>query len=327
MNIELFTQDTYNIKEIAELTNISKSRLNLAARRGEIVAVEDKYRARRAKYYTKESILSFIKKMEEQKKVEGISATRLAKEIGVYPGQIYALLEKKEFATVKAPGSSKRTLIPPETEEMIRAHFDSTGPVFSKSSYYNPRYDIVLFQPFKDSKGNIYRVIKSGQQWGFTSPSGKFVEYYTFVSQQTLQPKFAIHKVPTVGKPYTEIELPLTDRHSFQLYDLALSIWGLENLRMHVDEDKILLQLRSGKEHLDAIQSQELSELLPLFLDESLYKLSMNQIEMYPSYKQISVEIPFKKYEQLIKHMEQDDGLTIKQCIDEALELWLNERR
>lgn len=322
----ILDKESYTLNEIAEITGHPKSRFQTAARRGKLVEVDDRYRAKKARFYTKQSILAYLEDFEAKQQIEGISVTTLAKDLSVYPNQIYNLLATEGLETLQVGETSNRILLPPETEAAIRKHFEEIGPRYIKSGYYNKRHDILLYQAFVDNHQNMYRVIKRDDEWGFTSPSGQFVRYEEFVESYNVSTKYKIHGVAYVGNPYTEIVLPLNNSLAFELYDVVIPIWGVENLRMQSEESELVLQLRSRKYPITPSQHERLSRLLPHFLKSNYYILETDSIEMLPSLKKISVEIPFEQYERLMDYLDNEKSWTLKKGMTHAIDLLLKER-
>lgn len=326
MDTSRFEQNSYSLQEITELTGFPRSRFDSAARRGQLEVVEDKYRARRAKHYTTESIIRFMKEFEERQNIDGVTVTKLAKEIGLHPNQIYNLLRQEGLETIKVGNRSKRTVLPPKTEAAIRSHFDKQAPKFVKSMYYSKPHDVLLFQPFSNSKQETYRVIKNGDQWGFNSPSGQFVEFNEFKLQYRVSPKYKIHKPTLAGLPYTEMKLPMNDHDTFEFYDLVVPLWGLENLRMQREAEQLIIQLRSSKLTITYKQYEQFLHLLPKFLKENYYRLDSETVELFPSFKKVSVEVPFEDYKEFLDYIEAEKGWTLKEGIHHAINLVLKER-
>ena len=138
----------------------------------------------------------------------GLRPSTLAKQLGVTPQRIYALIRETTLPVDELPVGDERTIysIPDETAVWIRQEIERTASARgTRVEYYDAKFDIVLYQLFRTQQGQEMRVLRNDdQEWGFYLQSRTWIPFTNGIHAYQYEAAYPIHQPNSRVRGYTD---------------------------------------------------------------------------------------------------------------------------
>ena len=181
----------------------------------------------------------------------GLRPSELAKQLGVTPQRIYALIRETDLPVDELPVGDERTIysIPDETAGWIRQEIERTASARgTRVEYYDAKFDIVLYQLFPYTTRTRYTCIAQRQPGvGILFAITHMDSFYDGIHVYQYEAAYPIHQPNSRVRGYTDFSLPKDLQESFDFLDFVYQVWGIENIRIREQETHIDLSIKSGE--------------------------------------------------------------------------------
>ena len=154
---EIELKNWYTRQEVADILGISKATVYHYAKQKKIIKIANPHRLIREVRYKLEEVDALAIERQRHQPM-GLRPSALAKQLGVTPQRIYALIRETNLPVDELPVGDERTIysIPDETAAWIRQEIERTASARgTRVEYYDAKFDIVLYQCFVHNKGKI----------------------------------------------------------------------------------------------------------------------------------------------------------------------------
>jgi|GEM_PF-2381476 len=318
----------YTIQEITELLGVVEMTVYQYIKKGLLKEIDQpnlKYSINGQRLFTVESVESLKAKMTIEK--DYISLNAYAKQNGINQIVLKKLATENDIEIPKGTqGLREVFLITPD----IKARLDklvlenSFTHFKSKSKYHNSKYDIALLQPFVDTEGKPYRIVKNGTKWGVYDETG-FIHYE---SLEGLKPLYSIHK-PAVNAQsmYVYFKIPVTDKNKYNFVDAIYATFGIENAQLMLTDTHIAVRVKVSSWDMseDTIHIESLLTMNQYASNGELVFID-NILTVESTDKRVVVILPKDTHSQLSKYAK-DQKLTDSRAAQQIIQDYFKGKR
>lgn len=319
------SKSTYTREEVAKLLKISEKTVYSYALEGKIEAAPNPYNVRRETVYTKESVDKYLKEIQELMKLDGYTLQEAAKELGISRQRINKIIQEHNIQVIRnsrVRGGAPKTIIPKESfgelKDVVQSLKSKTHKQ-AKSNFYSAELDIALFQSFRDSNGEIYRVSKVNGEWGFSKTSDNtFIPYEAAKQLLNLESVYSIHQKANHQLGYAKFTLP-NNNETLTIIDYFLENLGVENIIIDFEGQLIVLYVRESILSIDeAAPITDTLESLKNHLVEGELILNKYELFIIAGQRRISAVISLNNYNQLTK-LSKEQSKDLSWTLDDLL--------
>ncbi|MBO0586893.1 helix-turn-helix domain-containing protein [Sporosarcina sp. E16_8] len=312
----------YTRQEVADILGISKATVYHYAKQKKIIKIANPHRLIREVRYKQEEVDALAIERKRHQPL-GLRPSTLAKQLGVTPQRIYALIRETTLPVDELPVGDERTIysIPDETAVWIRQEIERTASVRgTRVEYYDSKFDIVLYQLFRTQQGQEMRVLRNDdQEWGFYLQSRTWIPYTNGIHAYQYEAAYPIHQPNSRVRGYTDFLLPKDMQESFDFLDFVYQVWGIENIRIREQETHIELSIKSGKIVLpipvpDILTASIIKQFLVLgdvVIEEAEWML-------ISGYRRTTFDLPNNLLDKL-QEISKEKDLSMSEYVEEAI--------
>ena len=317
----------YTKSEVAELLGISKATVAYYAKQNKIRRIPDPYRNHREAIYNKKEVEELVK-IRQENPLNDTTPSSLAKELGIPTRKVYSILHE-EMLPYNEHRKGKRVVysLPEETVEKIRSIYNRERPIRGlRQDYYDSTFDIALYQLFHSENNHMVRVSKNEKgEWGFILASRKWIPFTEGITTHQLKPFYSIHQPLQTGKGYTDFSLATDNVWTFDFLDFAYQTFGIENLRLREEEDRLFLSIKSRSYN----QTVPLPSSINLAaLETSITQGSMTEGEgtwvLHSGYRRTTFDLPEDLLKQIEEHAQQQ-RMTMSEWVETVIHTHLRK--
>lgn len=312
----------YTRQEVAEKLGISKATVYHYAKQNKIIKIANPHRLIREVRYRKEEVDALA--IERQRhQPSGLRPSTLAKQLGVTPQRIYALIRETTLPVDELPVGDERTIysIPDETAAWIRQEIERTASARgTRVEYYDAKFDIVLYQLFRTQQGQEIRVLRNDdQEWGFYLQSRTWIPYTNGIHAYQYEAAYPIHQPNSRVRGYTDFLLPKDMQESFDFLDFVYRVWGIENIRIREQKTHIELSIKSGKIVVPIPIPDILTEsIIKQFLVLGDVVIEEAEWTLISGYRRTTFDLPNNLLDKL-QEISKEKDLSMSEYVEEAL--------
>lgn len=239
----------YTKAQVMELLSISENQVYEYVKKKKIRPLPNPYKMRKESVYYREEVDQLAEKRKALTTTYSVSDA--AKRFGVSRQRIdYFIRANSLEIEYLQLDKAKRIRLPESTMaaiEQILENEKHNSPKYRKSTYFNEKANIALYQLFIDEEGNEYRAVVVGKQWGLLLPEdGTFIQYEDAIKSINLKKAYDINQPVLNESNYTVLMLPKNEQITWTIYDYFLSVLGIHNISIRDHEQQIELQVKQG---------------------------------------------------------------------------------
>ncbi|MGE7687407.1 Ger(x)C family spore germination protein [Peribacillus simplex] len=192
-----------------------------------------------------------------------------------------------------------------------------------RTTYYDSKNDIVLYQRFHSTKIPEARVVRNEDNvFGFYLPNiQKWLTYEEGVKNYALKPSYSIHQPTLDYKGYVELQVPKNEVVFYPFIDYLYKNWGVENVRMREQDSSVLLFIRAGERPLMP-EMISIADILPYLINGEMHHEDDTLILRSPNRK-TSFELPIELLE-TISELAEQERISISKWVEQKLSLIIN---
>lgn len=317
---EISVGNWYTRQEVADLLGVSKATVYHYAKQKKIIKIEDPHRLHREARYEKEAV-DILAEERKRNTPTGMRPSVLAKELNIPVQRIYTLIHETDLPVEQLPSGDERMIysIPEETANWIRETVQKQGVTrANRVEFYDLKHDIALYQLFKTANGQEMRVIRNeDDEWGFLLTSGTWIPYADGRDIFGYAPTYKIHQENEPVKGYTDFIIPITDENGLLFLDFIYTHWGIENIRVREQHQKLYVSIKSGtREVKDEPPFEE--EQLASYLSGGDIIIEGTHFTLLSSTRRTTFDLPSEMLEEL-RNQASEEGITMSEFVEEAL--------
>ncbi len=312
----------YTRQEVADILGISKATVYHYAKQKKIIKIVNPHRLIREVRYKKEEVDALAVERKRHQPL-GIRPSTLAKQLGVTPQRIYALIRETALPVDELPAGDERTIysIPDETAEWIRQEIGRTASTRgTRVEFYDAKFDIVLYQLFRTQQGQDMRVLRNdNQEWGFYLQSRTWIPYTNGINVYQYEAAYPIHQSNRRVRGYTDFLLPKDVQESFDFLDFVYQVWGIENIRIREQDTHIDLSIKSGEIAVPIALPDVLTErIIKQFLVLGDVVIEEAEWTLVSGYRRTTFDLPTNLLDEL-QEISKEKDLSMSEYVEEAL--------
>ncbi|WP_235782474.1 DNA-binding protein [Peribacillus psychrosaccharolyticus] len=294
-------------KEVADLLQVSKATVYHYGKQKKITKIQDPHRLHKEARYEKGEVDRLV--YEKQALPTGMSPNNVAKKLGVSVQSVYKYIQDGLIKATAVPYGDERTIyVISETayEEAAGVLKSSESQRPKRFEYYQPSQDIVLFQKFHSNKVPEARVIRNkDNEWGFYLANiQKWLPFEEGIREYQLEPVYPIHQSTFELNGYIELEIPKDVIVFYPFLDYLLETWGMENIRLREQGNRIVLFIRAGQKPFFN-KGFLVDDIRPFLIKGNIY-YEEGQLILRSSYRKTSLELPIDLLEKITEYAEQE---------------------
>ncbi|MEC2056183.1 DNA-binding protein [Peribacillus psychrosaccharolyticus] len=307
-------------KEVADLLQVSKATVYHYGKQKKITKIQDPHRLHKEARYEKGEVDRLV--YEKQALPTGMSPNNVAKKLGVSVQSVYKYIQDGLIKATAVPYGDERTIyVISETayEEAAGVLKSSESQRPKRFEYYQPSQDIVLFQKFHSNKVPEARVIRNkDNEWGFYLANiQKWLPFEEGIREYQLEPVYPIHQSTFELNGYIELEIPKDVIVFYPFLDYLLETWGMENIRLREQGNRIVLFIRAGQKPFFN-KGFLVDDIRPFLIKGNIY-YEEGQLILRSSYRKTSLELPIDLLEKITEYAEQE-SISMSKWIEQKLE-------
>ncbi|WP_186670662.1 helix-turn-helix domain-containing protein [Sporosarcina sp. BP05] len=312
----------YTRQEVADILGISKATVYHYAKQKKIIKIANPHRLIREVRYKQEEVDALAIERQRHQPL-GLRPSTLAKQLGVTPQRIYALIRETTLPVDELPVGDERTIysIPDETADWIRQEIERTASARgTRVEYYDAKFDIVLYQLFRTQQGQEMRVLRNDdQEWGFYLQSRAWIPFTNGIYAYQYEAAYPIHQPNRRVRGYTDFLLPKDMQESFDFLDFVYQVWGIENIRIREHDTHIDLSIKSGEIAVPIPVPDILTEsIIKQFLVLGDVVIEEAEWTLISGYRRTTFDLPSNLLDEL-QGISKEKDLSMSEYVEDAL--------
>lgn len=224
----------YTCTQVMEKLGVTRPTVYSYAERGYIESVEHPYNNRCRKLYTQKSVEQYLLTLCSLPKGQ-ISIQELSNEINVPVSRIRTLLGSHKLpyevnkTNFRYPTACINVELKPKIMDLLKSKHNSMSAKYDFSNDLG----YTIFQLFRDSLGNEYRLLKKGKElveWGFMLSRQSFLPLELALSEQGFSAVYKVNTQPSFAGSYLMFIFNIHEEKTFLFLDYLYQYWGIKNL-------------------------------------------------------------------------------------------------
>lgn len=249
--------ETYTVQQVMHILNISRTTVYSLVNRGYIEAKEYLVNSRTRKLFTQASVDAYKQKLESL-----ITVKKVAEQHGLTVGHIFQLLNKHDipYEVNEQEFTRPTAVLSPEAYQAILKvvkEVQESQNLNRRSTFIYKGYG--LHQPFKDSDGNIVRLVAHNSEhrkmWGFFF-QGDFIPLETAL-KEGFNPVYQLktQQKATKQQYYATFECKTFMPEAMEWIDYVYTHVGVKDLYIRqLDNNTLQIKVKAGEYSFDENQ-------------------------------------------------------------------------